>query len=45
MRGVARTVDEKRYYVDILTQLSVVGSAVGSVRDHRNKHLDIVFAI
>jgi len=41
VRGVARMIEEKRYCVDILTQLSAVGSAVGSVQDNiLSKHLD-----
>jgi len=41
VRGVQRMVEEKRYCVDILTQLSAVSSAVGSVQDNiLGKHLD-----
>ena len=41
VRGIQRMVEEKRYCVDILTQLSAVGSAVGSVQDTiLSKHLD-----
>jgi len=41
VRGVQRMVEQKRYCVDILTQLSAVASAVGSVQDNiLSKHLD-----
>jgi len=41
VRGVQRMVEGKRYCVDILTQLSAVSSAVGSVQDNiLSKHLD-----
>ena len=41
VRGVQRMVDEKRYCVDILTQLSAIIHAAGSVQDQiLNKHLD-----
>ncbi len=41
VRGVARMVEDRRYCVDILTQLSAVSSAVGSVQDHiLERHLD-----
>ena len=41
VRGIQRMVEEKRYCVDILTQLSAVGNAVASVQDNiLNRHLD-----
>ncbi len=41
VRGIQRMVEEKRYCVDILTQLSAVSSAVGSVQDKiLERHLD-----
>lgn len=41
VRGIQRMVEGKRYCVDILTQLSAVSSAVGSVQDNiLNRHLD-----
>jgi len=41
VRGIQRMVDEKRYCVDILTQLSAVGNAVASVQDNiLGRHLD-----
>lgn len=41
VRGIQRMVEEKRYCVDILTQLSAVSSAVGSVQDNiLSRHLD-----
>ncbi len=41
VRGIQRMVENKRYCVDILTQLSAVSSAVGSAQDTiLNKHLD-----
>lgn len=41
VRGVQGMIEEKRYCIDILTQLSAVASAVGSVQDIiLNKHLD-----
>ena len=41
VRGIQRMVEEKRYCVDILTQLSAVGSAVASVQDNiLGRHLD-----
>jgi len=41
VRGVQRMVEEKRYCVDILTQLSAVGNAVASVQDNiLGRHLD-----
>lgn len=41
MRGVQRMVEEKRYCVDILTQLSAVSRAVSSVQDQiLGRHLD-----
>ena len=41
VRGIARMVEDKRYCVDILTQLSAVSSAVGSVQDTiLERHLD-----
>ena len=41
LRGVQRMVEDKRYCVDILTQLSAVNSAVASVQDNiLARHLD-----
>jgi len=41
VRGIQRMVEEKRYCVDILTQLSAVANAIGSVQDKiLAKHLD-----
>ena len=41
VRGIHKMIEEKRYCVDILTQLSAIGSAVGSVQDNiLTKHLD-----
>ena len=41
MRGIARMVEDRRYCVDILTQLSATGHAVGSVQNNiLEKHLD-----
>ena len=41
VRGILRMVHDRRYCVDILTQLSAVSSAVGSVQDNiLSKHLD-----
>lgn len=41
VRGIARMVEDKRYCIDILTQLSAVASAVGSVQDQiLERHLD-----
>jgi len=41
VRGVQRMVEEKRYCVDILTQLRAVSSAVASVQDNiLARHLD-----
>lgn len=41
VRGVQKMIDEKRYCVDILTQLSAVGCAVASVQDNiLMRHLD-----
>lgn len=41
VRGVQRMVEEKRYCVDILTQLSAVSRAVASVQDQiLGRHLD-----
>ena len=41
VRGVQSMIEEKRYCIDILTQLSAVSSAIGSVQDTiLNKHLD-----
>jgi len=41
VRGVQSMVEEKRYCVDILTQLSAVSSAIGSVQDTiLGRHLD-----
>jgi len=44
IRGVQRMVEEKRYCVDILTQLSAVGSAVASVQNSvLERHFDTCF--
>ena len=41
IRGIQRMIEEKRYCIDIITQLSAVGSAVASVQDDiLSKHLD-----
>lgn len=41
VRGVQGMIEEKRYCIDILTQLSAVASAVGSVQDIiLHKYLD-----
>jgi len=41
VRGIQRMVEEKRYCVDILTQLSAVNSAIGSVQNTiLERHLD-----
>jgi len=41
VRGIQRMVEDRRYCVDILTQLSAVSSAVGSVQDKiLERHLD-----
>ena len=41
VRGIAKMIVEKRYCVDILTQLSAVGSAVARVQNNiLEKHLD-----
>jgi len=41
IRGVQKMIDDKRYCVDILTQLSAVGSAIARVQDHiLNRHLN-----
>ena len=41
VRGIQRMVDEKRYCVDILTQLSAIGNALASVSDNiLRKHLN-----
>ncbi len=41
VRGVQGMIEEKRYCIDILTQLSAVASAIGSVQDIiLGKHLD-----
>jgi len=41
VRGIQKMVEEKRYCVEILTQLSAVGSAVSSVQDNvLSRHLD-----
>ena len=41
VRGIARMIEDKRYCVDILTQLSAITSAVNSVQDRiLVKHLD-----
>lgn len=41
VRGIQKMIEEKRYCVDIMTQLSAVGSAVASVQDNiLNRHLD-----
>ena len=44
IRGVQRMIEEKRYCVDILTQLSAVGSAVASVQNSiLERHFDTCF--
>lgn len=44
VRGIQRMIEEKRYCVDILTQLSAVGSAVASVQDSiLQRHLGTCF--
>ena len=41
IRGVQKMIEEKRYCVDIITQLSAISSAVLSVQDSiLNRHLD-----
>jgi DNA-binding FrmR family transcriptional regulator len=41
VRGISRMIEEKRYCVDILTQLSAVTAAIASVQDRiLTKHLD-----
>jgi len=41
IRGIQKMVEDRRYCVDILTQLSAVGSAVSSVQDKiLSRHLD-----
>ncbi len=41
VRGIQKMIEDKRYCVDILTQLSAVSSAVGRVQsDILEKHLD-----
>lgn len=41
VRGIQRMVEDRRYCVDILTQLSAVSSAVGSVQNKiLERHLD-----
>ena len=41
VRGIARMVEDRRYCVDILTQLSAISHAVGSVQNNiLEKHLD-----
>ena len=45
IRGIQRMVEEKRYCMDILTQLRAVSSAVGSVQNSiLAKHLDTCLA-
>lgn len=42
VRGIAKMIVEKRYCVDIMTQLSAVGSAVARVQDNiLERHLDM----
>jgi DNA-binding FrmR family transcriptional regulator len=44
VRGVQKMVEEKRYCVDILTQLSAVSSAVASVQNSiLERHFDTCF--
>lgn len=44
IRGVQKMVEENRYCVDILTQLTAVGSAVASVQNNiLEKHFDTCF--
>jgi DNA-binding FrmR family transcriptional regulator len=44
IRGVQKMVEEKRYCVDILTQLSAVSSAVASVQNSiLERHFDTCF--
>ena len=44
IRGIQRMVEEKRYCVDILTQLSAAGSAIASVQNSiLERHLDTCF--
>lgn len=44
IRGIQRMVEEKRYCVDILTQLSAAGSAISSVQNSiLERHLDTCF--
>jgi DNA-binding FrmR family transcriptional regulator len=41
VRGIQKMVEDKRYCIDILTQLSAVSSAVASVQDKiLERHLD-----
>jgi len=45
IRGIQRMVEEKRYCVDILTQLSAAGSAIASVQNNiLERHLDTCFS-
>ncbi len=44
IRGIQRMVEEKRYCVDILTQLSAAGNAIASVQNSiLERHLDACF--
>jgi DNA-binding FrmR family transcriptional regulator len=44
MRGIQRMIEEKRYCVDILTQLSAVANAVASVQNCiLERHFDTCF--
>jgi len=41
VRGIQKMIEEKRYCVDIMTQLSAIGSAVASVQSNiLSRHLD-----
>ena len=41
VRGIQKMIEDRRYCVDILTQLSAVGSAVSRVQDRiLSRHLD-----
>ena len=45
IRGIQKMIEDKRYCVDILTQLSAVGSAVASVQNGiLERHFDTCFA-
>ena len=44
VRGIQRMIEQKRYCVDILTQLTAIGSAVASVQNSiLQRHLDTCF--